>query len=906
MSFYFENEDFTLKEAAKDLTEKFNRLEVSTQLDFIAKKIAGDFNFNSVLDCNCAEGELVLKLRELGFNSTGISFFNETQGSFLEKASKYCKFENLNDFLNSKQKQKQDLLISINSFKILKCGNLKKYIKKLRTMSDNIIFGFLTEQGELEELEKGLGLIFSLFIQNNMARNLEIYINTENFKLFYFKSYELEDVSYIFENYENLLQRKNLKELELKNQSEKIKKRNFIYARNFIAMKKIKEKNYQLNKKLMDLKVQNRVLRFYEASFNEIKSSFFWRFTLPFRVMVNFLKKFWDFLRKMMFFILKLVARPKRIKTAVAIFLRYGFKGIVLVVSSHGNLPETTDKKYRAYFKKIAPKEKELNRQRIVKIKTKIVFSIVVPLFNPKKNDLKEMIESVKNQTYVNWQLCLADGSQGKEAFYVTKICEEYSKKDDRIVYKKIGKNLGIAKNTNVAIKMATGNYICFLDQDDILSPIALFENAVIIDKKKPDFLYSDEMTFQNNVIEDITFMHFKPDFSPDTLRSYNYICHFSVFSSKLREEVGFLNSEYDGSQDYDFILRLTEKAKYIYHIPKVLYYWRSSETSAAKDVSLKPYAIEAGKRAIEAHLKRVGLDGKVESGLHSSVYKVNYKIKQPDMVSILIPNKNHIEDLDVCINSILEKTTYENFEILILENGSNFETLDFYEVLKKKDKRIKIITYKNEFNYSALNNYGASVAIGKYFLFLNNDTEIITPNWIQEMLMFAQRKEVGAVGAKLYYPDDTIQHAGVFLKIGGIAGHSCKYMERTALGYATRAVIAQNLSAVTAACLMVRRFCFFNVGGFDENLKISFNDVDFCLKLREKGYLNVFTPFAQAYHYESKSRGTYPENSKEYLAMLVEGEYCQKKHVKIFSKEDPYYNPNLTLKTEDLSVRLD
>ena len=462
--------------------------------------------------------------------------------------------------------------------------------------------------------------------------------------------------------------------------------------------------------------------------------------------------------------------------------------------------------------------------------------------------------------------------------------------------------NEGISENTNHCIRMATGDYIALFDHDDLLHPCALYENMCVIDEKGADFIYSDEDTFSDKP-ENAYCPHYKPDYSPDTLRSYNYICHFSVFKKSLLDEVGLFRKSFDGSQDYDMILRLTEKAKLIVHIPKIIYYWRSHPASVASNVSAKTYCMDAAKKALGEHLDRIGLIGKVEDASIPSVYRIKYEIKNNPKISILIPNKDFITDLSKCINSILEKSTYDNYEIIVIENNSEQKsTFDYYKIIEKYEK-VKVVYWKDEFNYSAINNYGATFADGDYILLLNNDMEIITPDWLQEMLMYAQREDVGAVGAKLYYPDDTVQHAGVIVGLGGVAGHSHKMFPRSACGYSYRLQLVQNLSAVTAACLLLRKEVFDEVQGLDEGFKVAFNDIDFCMKIRAAGYLIVFTPYAELYHYESKSRGY--ENTPEKVARFNgEIQRFKSKWQKELDEGDPYYNVNLSLDTEDFAIK--
>ncbi len=525
-----------------------------------------------------------------------------------------------------------------------------------------------------------------------------------------------------------------------------------------------------------------------------------------------------------------------------------------------------------------------------------IKFSIVVPLYNTPVDFLEQMINSVVKQTYTNWELCLADGSDEKHA-YVEKICMQYCANDNRIIYKKLAENKGISENTNECLKMATGDYIALFDHDDVLVHSALYHYMHAICDKNADFIYCDEDKFHKfgGKLYD---SHYKPDFAPDNLRANNYICHFTVFKADLLKEVGMFRSEFDGSQDHDLVLRLTEKAERIVHIPKILYHWRVSNASVASDPYAKPYTIEAGKKAVAEHLERVGLKGTVESTtVHPNIYRIKYEIIGEPLVSILIPNYNHVEDLDKCIKSIEEKSTYKNYEIIIIENNSSDETFKYYETLKKYGN-IKIADFgkQKEFNYSAINNFGFKFAKGEYIILLNNDIEVITDNWIEEMLMLCQRKDVGGTGVMLYYPDNTIQHAGVTLGMHGLASHNFSGQPRGAAGYFGRAAFQQDVTAVTAACFMVKSSVYKEVGGLNEvDFKVAFNDVDLCMKIRKAGYLICFTPFAELYHYESKSRGLDTEGAKQ-RRFLSEIDNFNRIWGNELKAGDPYFNPNLSL----------
>jgi wsaE len=552
-----------------------------------------------------------------------------------------------------------------------------------------------------------------------------------------------------------------------------------------------------------------------------------------------------------------------------------------------------------------AKEERETVFDRMIKI------SILVPLYNTPEPFLKDMITSVLNQTYQNWELCLADGSDAEHG-EVGRICREYLEKDSRIVYQKLLKNEGISGNTNECLKLATGEYIGLFDHDDILHPSTLYEYVKAVNEQDADYIYCDETTFKNGDINKMLTMHFKPDYAVDNLRANNYICHFSVFAKRLLEGEELFRSRFDGSQDHDMILRMTDRAKHIVHIPKLLYYWRCHEGSVASGIDAKPYVVAAAKGAVADHLRRHGFTHFqiTSTRAFETIFKIRYEIIGDPMISIVIPNKDHAADLKRCITSILEKSTYENYEIVIVENGSETkEIFDYYTSLKEYDN-IRVVTYEkpegqNGFNYSAVNNFGVKQTKGDYILLLNNDTEVITVNWMEELLMYAQREDVGAAGAKLYYGNKTIQHAGVVLQLGAhrTAGHSHYGQSRENLGYMGRLCYAQNVSAVTGACLLVKKSLFEEVGGLDESFAISLNDVDFCLKLREKGLLNVFTPFAELYHYESVSRGL-DDSGEKAERYNRESAHFREKWKTVLEKGDPYYNPNFSLDRSDFALK--
>lgn len=558
---------------------------------------------------------------------------------------------------------------------------------------------------------------------------------------------------------------------------------------------------------------------------------------------------------------------------------------------------------------------------RMVKI------SILVPLWNNERTYQVQMLDSVMNQTYSNWELCLADGSDEAHG-YIGEICREYAAKSGgRIVYRRLEKNGGISDNTNACLKMATGEYIGLLDQDDLLHPSVLYEYVKAINERNADYLYCDETTFKGDDINRMLTMHFKPDYAPDNLRANNYICHFSVFSRDLLDGEELFRTKFDGSQDHDMILRLTDNAERIVHVPRLMYYWRSHSGSVAAGIQAKPYAIQAAKGAVAEHLRKHGYEHfKIESTrAFETIFRIRYNIIGTPKISIVIANKDHTDDLRRCISSIQEKSTYENYEIIIVENNSTTEEIksyysqllgqDYMDVTetapgqeplqRSRDGSIAVITYKGSFNYSAVNNLGVKHALGEYVLLLNNDTEVITVNWLEELLMYAQRSDVGAVGAKLYYGDRTIQHAGVVIGLGAhrTAGHTHYKQPRQNLGYMGRLCYAQDVTAVTGACLMVKRELYLSAGGLDQGFAVSLNDVDFCLKLRGLGLLNVFTPFAELFHYESASRGL-DDTGERAQRYNRESERFREKWKKELEAGDPYYNPNFSLDRSDFSLR--
>ena len=589
--------------------------------------------------------------------------------------------------------------------------------------------------------------------------------------------------------------------------------------------------------------------------------------------------------------------RPYNILKGIRYLRHFGWKEFRIRLAER---MEPEEVPYGPWYEDYRVKPEELKQQKKRRWKQEICFSIAVPVYRTPETFLRQMIESVTGQSYGNWELCIANGSPDDKK--VRTVLEEYAGRDPRIRVKNL-ENQGIAGNSNAALVMAKGDYVGFLDHDDLLAPNALYEAAAYLEKyPQTDMLYTDE----DKVTEDLSVHfqpHLKPDFNLDLLRSNNYICHFLIVKRTLALRAGEFRQEYEGAQDYDFVLRCADQACRIGHVPEILYHWRTSRSSTADNPASKMYAYDAGKRAIEAHLQRRGEKGEVSLKKDLGFYRVVYPVKKQERISVVIPSKDQWETLKACLDSIREKTTYPDYEIIVVENNSREpETFAYYKTIDGKDN-IRVITWDKPFNYSAINNFGIRHASGQYVICLNNDIQVITGGWMEELLGVCQREEVGVVGAKLYYPDDTIQHAGIVVGIGGIAGSLFVGMKRERSGYLHKASLMQDLSAVTAACMMVKKKAFEEAGGFEEKLAVAFNDVDLCLKIREKGYLVVYDPYVEMYHYESKTRGR--EDTKEKVRRFQgEIEYMRTRWIGILKEGVLCYNKNLSLSKWNYSLK--
>jgi len=722
------------------------------------------------------------------------------------------------------------------------------YFYELREIVKNIDFGVELESNEYIDTWDRVAIEYESFFSEILGTPTDIVKLNDRFQLF------------------SLLEAKQMS-LKQKN-TEIIKLSTEIYKRDVT----IKRKNDEVFWKYIEAERIQYELDVVNIHYNAIENSFWWKITKPARVITNGSKwvlKSFPLTRPMVEW---LINKRNQVPTE----------------ESAKPITDTT-------FNFTSQKRKVQENYKFSK-KTKI--SIVTPLYNTPEKFLHEMIDSVRMQTYSNWELCLADGSDAKHE-YVGEICAMHSKEDVRIKYTKLEKNGGISYNSNQAIKLSTGEYIGLLDHDDILHPAVLFEVMKEICDRDADYIYTDEVIFEENPLTP-KLMHCKPDFSIDNLRANNYICHFSCFRKKLLDEAGLYNPECDGSQDHDMAIRIAEVSKIISHIPMFLYYWRSHEESVAgaKGVGAKSYAIKAAKKAVQDHLDRVGLKGVIEDAIspEASIYRVKYKIKGTPLISIAILSKDNTDNLKRCLGSIFSMSTYKNIEIIIAENNSlKAETFEYYGQLEN-NPQIKIITCKGEWNYSKLNNAAVEASYGEFVMLLDNNVEVISPEWIEEMLMFAQRADVGAVGAKLYYPEGKIKHAGYILNSGphGVVEHMFHNSHKNEDGYMGRLRYAQNVSAVSSICMMLRREVFEETHGLDEKLELAYSDVDLCLKIRKKGYLNVFTPFAELYHHETKSdENKYtPEQQTRFLSEVALFKERWKENLK---NTDPYYNPNFS-----------
>lgn len=549
---------------------------------------------------------------------------------------------------------------------------------------------------------------------------------------------------------------------------------------------------------------------------------------------------------------------------------------------------------YRSWIKKESLKIKNVMARAtddIEGFEYRPVISLIMTVWNTQADYFDNAVRSILNQTYPLWELCIAGDASSLRN--VTSVLNEYGERDSRIKVLELPLQSGIVGAANNAITMAVGDFLGFMDCDDKLAPHALLEIVRLLNRvQDADLIYTDEDCLIEKGVHCAP--TFKPDWSPDLLMSVNYVGHLLVVRRTHIEKIGGFRDRIAGYSYYDLILRLSELTRKIFHIPQILYHWREKPSSTSYLTKSKQMDMEAGREVIGEALARRNINGQV-SIMENGHYRVNYQVKGEPLISIIIPTRDGLELLSRCLDSIQSKSTYQNYEIIVVDNGSTDEnTLEYLDGLTRKD-RFTVLPFHGPFNYSCINNFAVSQSRGEYLLFLNNDTEVITPNWLEEMLSIAQRPETGAVGVKLIFPDKRIQHGGVILGIGGIAGHAFYGLPDNEPGYMELLTLRRNCAAVTAACLMVRRSVFIEVEGFDEKLDVAYNDVDFCLKIADLGYLNVWTPYAVLYHYESATRrySLYENNTK----------YFYQKWRSVFEKGDSFYNPNLTLNYHDYRI---
>lgn len=683
------------------------------------------------------------------------------------------------------------------------------------------------------------------------------------------------------ENYESLNKELFIRNLEVEVNTQEILKINkeLQNQKQIIA-----EKNHDIDLKNIEIHNKHQQLLHKDYEILSIKKSNSWKVTKPLRIISSILKKIFIFLKE---------------KSSRQINLEGTTTNVLQ--ESNNNIDRNDFKEWARRYDSMTTEKRNEIKSMIQKLDFMPKISVIMPTYNPNIEWLIQAIESVQNQLYTNWELCIADDASSNKDIRST--LEEIAKNDQRIklVFRKENGHISAASNS--ATELATSDWLALLDHDDVLPEDALFWVAqAIVKNPTAGLIYSDECTISNSGQREGHY--FKCDWNYDLFLSHNMICHLGVYRRDLVTQVSGFRLGLEGSQDHDLALRVIEllEPSQIIHIPRILYHWRIHKGSTASDISAKPYALDAGVKAIQDHLDRRNVKAKV-SYTYFHQYRVQYEL--PDnipLVTIIIPTKNGLELIQKCILSILKKTTYSNYEIIIIDNNS--DDLQVLEYLKKISvlKNIKILRDERPFNYSALNNNAVKQANGEYIVLLNNDTEVITPDWLTEMVSIAIQPGVGAVGARLWYPDDTLQHGGVILSIGNVAGHSHRFTPKGAPGYINRARLTQTLSAVTGACLLVSKKIYEEVGGLDEvNLTVAYNDVDFCMSVTAKGYRNVWTPYAELYHYESISRGAEDTPAKLKRATLEINYMKSKWGAKLHY--DPFYSPNLAINSEDFAL---
>lgn len=895
-----------------------------------AQQIVKTIAPKNVLDVGCAYGYLVESLRELGVEAYGIDASASAISNVAEEIKPYCAVCSALDPLPENFPKHFDLVVTIEVIEHLYEEDCDAFIQRICSYTDDILFSStpsdiadvthfnvqqpeyfakrFAREGFIRDFTHDASYISQQAMRYTRMADLEVSRVVEGYERFIRQhkaeteqresalEEEKEQLTAALESerkqrskeQETLDAKIQSQELVIRESSEQYRQlvQDYDHAKEQIALLRKQRENLQgkLTEDERMLAVEHKAAEDWHAMYQEISNARYWKATKPLRTVTGGMKSVarWG---------VSCIEDPSRLAEGVRSLRENGIAG-KRRQASEGQSQEI-GREYEAWYEAHRATKAELDMQASVVFREMPLISILVPAYRTQEKFLREMIDSLRAQSYSNWELCIADASENEVD--VLPIVEEYQAKDERIKYKLLPENRSIPENTNEALSMAKGEYIGLLDHDDLLEPNALFEIVQAINEE-PDreVIYSDQDKTNDDGTRHMD-PYMKPDFNLDLLRASNYISHFLVVKKSIAVEVGGFRKEYNGSQDYDFTLRCAEKAKKVHHIPKVLYHWRVSDTSTAQKPENKMYCYDAAKRAIEDHLERMGEKGSVEIREQLGTYRVRYELKEQPLVSIVISNTDETDRLRSCLESIWNKTTYPNYEILIIENNSKKrETLEYYRTLKGKPG-VRLLRWKDECNDSAIHNYGAKYANGEYVLFLNHNVEVISPNWLEWLLGIGQRTEVGVVGGSLFYPDDTIRHAGIIVGSKEIAGHAFAGEPRGTERYFVRALLQQDISAVASACMLVRKSVFDEVHGLDEQLKGAFSGVDFCLRVREAGYLVVYEPNAQLYSYESESLRS-SLTPEEIDRLSSETEFMEKRWKKVLEKGDLYYNPNLSL----------
>lgn len=924
---YYRNYDVGLSTPVDYETSQYTK----DFLEKIADKIISFYHPKTVLDAGCAMGHLVAALRDRGVEAYGLDISEYAISKVREDIRPYCVVGSLGEKLPDSLPDHFDLVTTIEVMEHLYSEDGEKAIANLCSLADMILFCstpddfsdpthvnvqqreywaklfaqngffdvldarplFLTEYAvcykktdnwlrQIEDYERNIrqtekGILEERKITTEYIEGKDHHIVKLNGYIQEQQAEHDEQVSTLKkdietkERYLETLSKEKDGQIESLSSCIQEQQREAGEWKNAAEIKEgqietLKKQNSDMEFQIAVLRNENEKLGYHYQlildKYLEISNSASWKITKPVRMFLDRIKG----------------AMKSHSKTALV------YKGIVCLVKSG---PRKLIRKIKEYRRK---SKETIDRQSVTvsaRVSGPVKISILVPLYHTPEKYLREMIDSVLNQTYSNWELCLCDASG--DDLTVQNICAEYCAKEPRIIYQHLETNGGISENTNACARLATGEYLALLDHDDFLMQDALAENIRVINELHPDILYSDEDHYTADHVHVNPF--YKPNWSPDLLYSQMYIGHLTVFRRELFESVGGFRKEYDGSQDYDLMLRMSELTDNIYHIPLILYSWRESETSTAANADAKPYALDAGRRALDAHLKaHYGEKAHADDGPYAFVYDARFPLPADTLVSIIIPMKDKWELTEACINSILDNSTYGNYEILILDNNSAEETtLSWLRTIGEKDERIRVLKADMEFNWSKINNYGARNACGDVYVFLNNDTLVISPDWLERLCENALRDDIGTVGALLKYEDGTIQHAGVLVGFGGWADHIFKGMDAVHFGAPfVSPMVSRDVTAVTGACVAIAKNTFDSLGGFDESFLICGSDVEMGIRANHAGLYNLYDANIQLYHLESKSRSSFipdvdMKRSYECYTPYREG-------------GDPFFNPNLDI----------